>query len=223
MPLRLAGRADLDRVDAERVEHLTMLAERSLQREDARLHATGAPGGREFTGYQPRPASFTSSVSIALALHRGAETTRHLRDDLGVGVVRGRLDDRLGPGRPGSSLLKMPEPTNTACAPSCITSDASAGVAMPPAQNNGTGSSPRSATSWTRSAGAMQLLGPAVELLVLGHRQLLDVAEDRAEVTDGLDDVAGAGLALGPDHAGALGDAPQRLAEVGRAAHERRR
>ena len=37
----------------------------------------------------------------------------------------------------------------------------------------------------------------------------------------GLDDVAGAGLALRADHARALGDAPQRLAEVGRAAHER--
>ena len=34
-------------------------------------------------------------------------------------------------------------------------------------------------------------------------------------------DVAGAGLALGPDHGRALGDAPQRLAEVGRPAHER--
>ena len=30
----------------------------------------------------------------------------------------------------------MPEPTNTPSAPSCITSDASAGVAMPPAQNS---------------------------------------------------------------------------------------
>jgi hypothetical protein len=36
-----------------------------------------------------------------------------------------------------------------------------------------------------------------------------------------LDDVAGAGLALGPDHRGALGDPPQGLAEVRRAAHER--
>ena len=40
-------------------------------------------------------------------------------------------------------------------------------------------------------------------------------------MTDGLDDVAGAGLALGADHRGALADATQRLAEVGRAADER--
>ena len=40
-------------------------------------------------------------------------------------------------------------------------------------------------------------------------------------MADRLDDVAGAGLALGADHARALGDAPQRLAEVGGTAHER--
>ena len=56
--------------------------------------------------------------------------------------------------RAGSSLLKIPEPTNTASAPSCITSAASAGVAMPPAQKSGTGRWPVSATSVTRSIGA---------------------------------------------------------------------
>ena len=40
-------------------------------------------------------------------------------------------------------------------------------------------------------------------------------------MADGLDDVAGAGLALGADHRRALADAPQRLAEVRRAADER--
>ena len=47
----------------------------------------------------------------------------------------------------------MPEPTNTPSAPSCIISDASAGVAMPPAQNSTTGSLPASATPRTRSSG----------------------------------------------------------------------
>ena len=41
------------------------------------------------------------------------------------------------------------------------------------------------------------------------------------EVAHGLDDVAGAGLALRADHGRALADAAQRLAEVGGAAHER--
>ena len=45
---------------------------------------------------------------------------------------------------------------------------------------------------------------------------------DLAHVLDGVDDVAGAGLALGADHGRAFGDAPQGLAQVARAADERR-
>ena len=48
----------------------------------------------------------------------------------------------------------MPEPTNTASAPNCITSEASAGVAMPPAEKFGTGSLPALATIFTSSYGA---------------------------------------------------------------------
>ena len=44
--------------------------------------------------------------------------------------------------RAGSSLLKMPQPTKTPSAPSCITSAASAGVLMPPATKLTTGSLP---------------------------------------------------------------------------------
>ena len=54
----------------------------------------------------------------------------------------------------GSEDLKMPEPTKTASAPSCITRDASAGVAIPPAQKFGTGSLPFRATHLTSSSGA---------------------------------------------------------------------
>ena len=92
---------------------------------------------------------------------------------------------------------------------------------MPPAQNMGTGSSPSSATSCTSSTGARSSLAHANSSALVGHGELADVAEDRTQVADGLDDVAGAGLALGADHARALGDAPQRLAQVGGAAHER--
>src|SRR5882762_2877568 len=42
----------------------------------------------------------------------------------------------------GSLLLKMPEPTNTASAPSFRTSAASAGVAIPPSEKFGTGNFP---------------------------------------------------------------------------------
>ena len=92
---------------------------------------------------------------------------------------------------------------------------------MPPAQNSGTGSQPVSAISCTNGKRRLQLLGPLEQLGGIGLADLADVADDVAQVADGLDDVAGAGLALRADHAGALADAPQRLAEVGRAAHER--
>jgi len=51
----------------------------------------------------------------------------------------------------GSPDLKMPEPTKTPSAPSCIIIAASAGVAMPPAVNSVTGSLPALATSTTSS------------------------------------------------------------------------
>ena len=134
--------------------------------------------------------------------------------------MRRRLDDGPGPNRAGSPLLKMPDPTNTASAPSCMTSAASAGVAIPPAQNSGTGSRPVSAISCTRSTGACSSLAQAYSSARVGLGDLADVAQDRAQVAHRLDDVAGAGLALGADHGRALGDPPQRLAEVGGAADE---
>ena len=66
-----------------------------------------------------------------------------------------------------------------------------------------------------------ELLGGGRQLVGLERRQPADLARDRAQVADRLDDVAGAGLALGADHRRALADPAQRLAEVGRAAHER--
>ena len=54
----------------------------------------------------------------------------------------------------GSPDLKMPEPTKTPSAPSCMQSAASAGVAIPPAVNVTTGRRPFSATQRTSSSGA---------------------------------------------------------------------
>src|SRR3972149_6053071 len=48
-----------------------------------------------------------------------------------------------------------------------------------------------------------------------------DAVPDGAHVADGLDDIAGASLALRADHRGALADAPERLAQVAAAADER--
>ena len=156
-----------------------------------------------------------------LAGHRLAETARDLRHDVGVGVVRGGLDDRACRASAGSDDLKMPLPTNTDCAPSCITSAASAGVAMPPAQNSGTGSSPRSATSCTRSSGALSSLaqrysssGPAVESVLMSPRieRRWRTASTMLPVPASPFERISAAPSPMP---------PQRLAEIGRTAHER--
>ena len=115
----------------------------------------------------------------------------------------------------------MPEPTNTPSAPSCIISAASAGVAIPPAQNSTTGSSAAVRDLAHEVDRRLVLLGGGGQLRIVHHAEALDLARDAAHVADGLDDVARARLALGADHGRALGDAAQRLAEVGGAAHER--
>ena len=66
----------------------------------------------------------------------------------------------------------------------------------------------------------LQLLRLGVELLGGERPQAADVAEDRAHVADGVDDVARARLALRADHGRALAQAPQRLAQVATAADE---
>src|SRR4051812_32582890 len=62
----------------------------------------------------------------------------------------------------------------------------------------------------------LQLLGPLEELCRIGLADLANVADDVAQVANRLDDVAGTGFTLRPDHARTLADAAQRLAEVGR-------
>ncbi|OOK63538.1 hypothetical protein BZL29_8492 [Mycobacterium kansasii] len=58
--------------------------------------------------------------------HRLAQPSRHLGQHVGVVVEGGGFDDRGGAVL-GAPDLKMPEPTNTPSAPSCIIIAASAG------------------------------------------------------------------------------------------------
>src|SRR4051794_11144084 len=148
--------ADLADVGAELAQGLRVRGEAALQRE----HADERPvvrrrGAVRTVVYQPRPASSCVSSSlrasrlcIAVPRPSDAFATRAASRKC---VVASTIAAARGA---GSSDLKMPEPTNTASAPSCMTSDASAGVAMPPAQNRGTGRRPSWATRRTRSCGA---------------------------------------------------------------------
>ena len=67
----------------------------------------------------------------------------------------------------------------------------------------------------------LQFLGLVHQLFLAQHGELLHFLNDGADVAHRLDDVAGAGFALGADHGGAFGDTAQRFAQVARAANER--
>src|SRR4051794_1026081 len=139
--LEVAGRAHLARLGAEVAQHRSVGVEVALEREDS--------------DYQPRPASSCSGSS----LRASSDCMAGPRPSLALATRAGSLkcvvaSTIASARRAGSSDLKMPEPTKTASAPSCMTSDASAGVAIPPAQNSGTGSLPACATLRTRSCGA---------------------------------------------------------------------
>ena len=162
------------------------------------------------------------------------ELARLERDHRGAEALGGARRRARGPGSgssprrsrrraaAGSSDLKMPEPTNTPSAPSCIISDGvgRGGDAAGAEQHDG------------QPAGARDLADEVERRLVApwprsrarrrraSARRLISL-RDLAHVAHGLDDVARAGLALGADHRRALADPAQRLAEVGRAAHER--
>ena len=92
---------------------------------------------------------------------------------------------------------------------------------MPPATKLTTGSLPLGGHLADQVERRLELLG-GDEQLVLAHAlQVADAGPEGADVADGLDDVARAGLALGADHRRALVDPAQRLAEIAAAAHER--
>ena len=63
-------------------------------------------------------------------------------------------------------------------------------------------------------------LGFGVEFFFAEHGENFHFLNDLADVLDGVDDVSGAGFALGADHAGAFGDAAQGFAEIAGSADE---
>src|SRR4051794_35532564 len=147
-PVEVGRGADLADLRTELAQNLRVRGEAALQREDADERRVGV-------AHQPRPAS--SCVSSSLRASRLCIAVPRPSDAFATRaasrkwVVASTIAAARGA---GSSDLKIPEPTNTASAPSCMTSDASAGVAMPPAQNSGTGRRPSWATRRTRSRGA---------------------------------------------------------------------
>src|SRR5712692_6776189 len=116
------------------------------------------PPGRH--RYQPRVCSKCASSSVDTASPFMAPARSSLTSSNTLGSLKcvaactiafARFSASAGSANSVEFFMKMPEPTNTASAPSCITSDASAGVAIPPAEKFGTGNLPSRATIFTSS------------------------------------------------------------------------
>src|SRR5439155_7960483 len=145
-----------DHPDAHARERPGVEREIPLEGEDADLH-------RLASGYQPRVCnkSFSASLDVSrptMASPRSSLTRTRTSASLKCVVACTIAFARLA----GSADLKMPDPTKTASAPSCIISAASAGVAMPPAEKFGTGSFPARATHRTSSYGAPRFLASVI-------------------------------------------------------------
>ncbi len=62
--------------------------------------------------------------------------------------------------------------------------------------------------------------GFSVEFFFAEDGEDFHLLHDLADVLDGVDDVAGAGFALGADHGGAFGDTAESFAQIAGAADE---
>src|ERR1019366_3364489 len=152
-PIQLLAFPDVHRRRAGAYQGLAVRRKIALQREHSHpLH-----------GYQPRVCNNSPSGILEISRPGMAAPRLRLASSSFWGVLKFLAAITMALARLAGSLdLKIPDPTNTASAPNCITSAASAGVAMPPAEKFGTGSVPCRATHSTSSSGACRFLAAAV-------------------------------------------------------------
>src|SRR3954471_17144248 len=181
-------------------------------------------GTRAASSVAPLPAPDGESLVIRDLLegdpaHRSTEALADLGDLLRIVEERRRLDD--GVGHPRRILaLEDPRPDEDALGTElhherCI--GRSADPARDEVDDRQLAIGRDILDQLVRSA---EVLG-GDEQLVLAHRtQAADLGEHVAQLANGLDDVAGARLALGPHHRGTFVDPAQRFAQVPAAAHD---
>src|SRR5438309_2794954 len=152
--------------------------------------------------------------------HRVAELLAHAREYLRVLVMGRRLDDRLGaPGR--VARLEDPGADENGLGAELHHERGVRGGRDPSCREVGDRELPSPRHPSHQLVGRAEGLGLGHELLGRERREAADTRGECAHVTYGLHDVARARLALRPDHRRALADAPERLAQVARAANER--
>src|SRR6188508_1490469 len=169
--VELLGETYLDDVRAGPTEHPRVLAKGPLQGQDTdpraarhgvKCRSGPTPGSAQRGSYQPRTSSRSASASElaempTIGSPSPADTSARIFGSLKCVVASTIALAR----RSGSPDLKIPEPTKTPSAPSCMHCAASAGVAIPPAVKVTTGSRPFSATQRISSYGARWSLAAA--------------------------------------------------------------
>src|SRR5215472_2771713 len=157
---QVAGRAHLGRLRAELLEHRGMRLKISLHRQNSDLHLArpvinGLEPLRGQGVHQPRVDSRSFSSSCRTSSPRMASPSSSCASSTAFGSSKCVVAFTTALARASGSLdLKIPDPTKTASAPSRLTSAASAGVAIPPAEKFGTGSLPVFAICRISSKGA---------------------------------------------------------------------
>ena len=142
-PVEIRGDADLADVGAQR---------RAGRARARRTRPGGRAPRRRRQDYQPRLASSLLGLELARLEHSSrCQALRGARDAVGVGEVRRGLDDRRRAGRRVLGLEDARSRRRRPARRAASSSDASAGVAMPPAQKSGTGSWPSRGRRRTRS------------------------------------------------------------------------
>src|SRR5258708_1318419 len=156
--------------------------------------------------------------------HRLAEPLGHVGDELRVHEVRRGLDDRLRAAELVRGVL--------GCLEDAAADEVAFGTELHHQRRVGGGRDATGAEQPARELPGLRdvanelerhavLGGLLAERGLVEPGEVRDAAEDLTDVPDGLDDVAGARLALAADHRRALVDAPERLTEIARAADER--
>src|ERR1035437_9623275 len=135
-------------------------------------------------------------------------------------IALARFSASTGSAKVVESFMKMPLPTNTASAPSCITKDASARGPIPPAGEIWDGKLPCFGDDADQLVRGLMLFGFGVKFFFAEDGENFHLLDDLADVLDGVDYVAGAGFAFGADHAGAFRNAAESFAQIAGAADE---
>src|SRR5579859_1804076 len=158
------------------------------------------------------------------AAHRLAEAARDLGDELRVHEVRRGLDDRL---RAPELVLRI-----LGCLEDAAAHEVALGTQLHHQRGVGRRRDPARAEEHDRQLLRVRhitdelerhavLGGLLAQLRLVEPGERLDATGDLADMANGLDDVAGARLALAADHRRTLVDAAEGLAEIASAAHER--